>query len=294
MEGSDDESDDESGAMHVLIFGLGYTGGALAAMAAPRHRTTVVTRQPDAMPLPGAELAPFEDPPFATATHLVLTAAPGDAGDPVLARHASAIEAAPHLRWIGYMSTTGVYGDRGGGWVDETTEPAPSSDRGRRRVMAEQAWASIRPDVAVDSLRLAGIYGPGRSVFDDLRAGRARRVDKPGHQFGRIHRDDIAGALLAAIEQNRPPGVRVLNGSDDEPAASADVIAEAAQLLGMEPPALIPFAEAEAGMSAMARSFWSDDRKVASRITQQQLGRSWTYPTYREGLRAILAAEQGC
>ena len=119
------------------------------------------------------------------------------------------------------MSTTGVYGDRSGDWVDEATPPGPSSDRGRRRVEAEQAWAAVRPGLGVDLLRLAGIYGPGRSVFDDLRAGRARRVDKPGHRFGRIHRDDIAGALLAAIRQDRPPGVRVLNGADDEPAASA-------------------------------------------------------------------------
>ncbi len=278
--------------MHVLIFGLGYTGTALAALAAPRHRTTVATRQPGATPPPGVERASFDAPPFDTVTHLVLTAAPGDAGDPVLARHAAAIAAAPHLRWIGYMSTTGVYGDRGGGWVDETTEPAPSSERGRRRVAAEQAWASVRPDVAVDLLRLAGIYGPGRSVLDDVRAGRARRVDKPGHQFGRIHQGDIAGALLAAIGQDRPPGPRVLNGADDEPATSADVIAEAARLLGKEPPPLIPFAEAEPGMSPMARSFWADDRKVASRITQESLGRPWLYPTYREGLRAILAAER--
>ena len=229
--------------------------------------------------------------PGRSATHLVATAAPGDAGDPVLARQAAAIAAAPCLRWVGYMSTTGVYGDRGGGWVDEATEPAPSSERGRRRVAAEQAWAAVRPDVAVDVLRLAGIYGPGRSVFDDLRAGRARRVAKPGHAFGRIHRDDIAGALLAAMVQDRPPGLRVLNGADDEPAASADVIAEAARLLGLPPPPLVPFADVEAGMSPMARSFWADDRKVRSAKTQEWLGRRWLYPTYREGLRAILAAE---
>ncbi len=277
--------------MHVLIFGLGYTGSALAEAVARGHRTTVVTRQAGAAAPAGAALASFEDPPFATATHLVATAAPGDAGDPVLVRHAAAIAAARNLRWVGYMSTTGVYGDRGGGWVDEATEPAPSSERGRRRVAAERAWVALRPGLAVDLLRLAGIYGPGRSVFDDLRAGRARRVAKLGHQFGRIHRDDIAGALLAAIEQTLPPGTRVLNGADDEPATSADVIAEAARLLGLDPPPLVPFAEAVAGMSPMARSFWSDDRKVRSERTQDWLGRRWLYPTYREGLRAILAAE---
>ncbi len=277
--------------MHLVIFGLGYTGTALAGLAAGSRRTTIVTRQGHAVAPPGAALAPFDDPPWASATHIVATAAPGEAGDPVLARHSAAIAAAPCLRWVGYMSTTGVYGDRGGGWVDEATEPAPSSDRGRRRVAAEQDWAAVRPDAAVDVLRLAGIYGPGRSVFDDLRAGRARRVDKPGHAFGRIHRDDIAGALLAAMAQDRPPGLRVLNGADDEPAASADVIAEAARLLGLTPPPLLPFATAEPGMSPMARSFWADDRKVRSAKTQEWLGRRWLYPTYREGLRAILAEE---
>ncbi len=277
--------------MHLVIFGLGYTGTALAQQAAASGlQTTVITRQQDAAAPPGVALAPFDAVPWPTITHLVATAAPDDGeGDPVLARHAAAIATAPALRWIGYMSTTGVYGNRDGAWVDETTEPAPSSERGRRRVAAERDWVAARPDVAVDLLRLAGIYGPGRSVFDDLRAGRARRVDKPGHQFGRIHRDDIAGALLAAIGQDRPPGPRVLNGADDEPAASAEVIAEAARLLGMVPPPLIPFAEALPGMSPMARSFWSDDRKVRSELTQASLGRRWRYPSYREGLRAILA-----
>ena len=280
--------------MHLLIFGLGYTGTALARQAAANGmRVTVATRQPGASAPPGVVLAPFDDPPFATATHIVATAAPAEAGDPVLARHGQAINSAPALEWIGYMSTTGVYGDRGGGWVDETTQPAPSGGRGWRRVAAELAWATVRPGLRIDLLRLAGIYGPGRSVFDDLRAGRARRVDKPGHQFGRIHRDDIVGALLAAMAQPRLAGVRVLNGSDDEPAASADVIAEAARLLGMEPPPLIPFAEAEGGMSPMARSFWGDDRKVASARTTAALERRWSFPTYREGLRAILAEEGG-
>ncbi len=280
--------------MHVLIFGLGYTGTALAqAAAASGLRVTVATRQARAIPPPGVALAPFEAPPLHDATHLVASAAPGEDGrDPVLARHGAAVAAAPALRWIGYMSTTGVYGDRGGGWVDETTEPAPSGGRGQRRVEAEAAWAAARPDAAVDWLRLAGIYGPGRSALDDLRAGRARRVSKPGHLFGRIHRDDIAGALLCAIRQELPPGVRVLNGSDEEPAASADVIAEAARLLGVEPPPLVPYAEAVRTMSPMARSFWADDRKVRSGRTQAALGRRWLYPSYREGLHAILQAEQ--
>ncbi len=281
--------------MHLVIFGLGYTGTALAQAAAARSLpVTVVTRQPNAAAPTGVTLAPFEEPAavLASATHLVASAAPGQDGDPVLARHRAAIASAPALRWIGYMSTTGVYGDRGGGWVDETSLPSPSNARGQRRVAAEKAWAAVRPGTAVDVMRLAGIYGPGRSVFEDLRAGRARRVTKPGHVFGRIHRDDIAGALLAAIDQDLPPGLRVLNGSDDEPASSADVIGEAARLLGMTPPPVIAFADAEGGMSPMARSFWSDSRRVRSAITQEALGRRWSYPSYREGLRAILKAER--
>ncbi len=278
---------------HLVIFGFGYSGGALAALAAPHCPVTLVSRDGSRPAPAGCRLARFSDPAdaLATATHLVATAAPDDSGDPVLLHHAALLQAAPALRWVGYLSTTGVYGDRGGGWVDETTEPAPANARGQRRVEAESAWAGLREDLAVDLFRLAGIYGPGRSALDEVRSGRARRVDKPGHMFGRIHRDDIAGALLAAVHQNRPPGRRVLNGSDDEPASSADVIAEAARLLGREPPPLLPFAEVEPGMSPMARSFWADDRKVRSEITQRALGRSWLYPSYREGLRAILRAE---
>ncbi len=278
-----------------------YSSSGLATRARRLRRrpppsaipVAVATRQPNATPPAGVQLVPFDDPGavLSRATHLVATAAPDDAGDPVLASHGAAIAAAPALRWIGYLSTTGVYGDRGGSWVDEGSSPAPSGERGRRRVAAEQAWLATRPDASVDWFRLAGIYGPGRSALDDVRAGRGRRVDKPGHLFGRIHRDDIAGALLAAIAQSLPAGPRVLHGADDEPAASADVIAEAARLLGLEPKPLVPFAVAEPTMSPMARSFWADNRRVRSAQTQQALGRTWTYPTYREGLRAILAAE---
>ena len=140
---------------------------------------------------------------------------------------------------------------------------------------------------------MAGIYGPGRSAFDDLRAGQARRVLKPGHLFGRIHRDDIAAAVLAAMGQDRPPGARILNLADDEPAASADVVAEATRLLGVPPLPLIPFEDALPGMSAMGRSFWAENRRVRSAKTQAALGLRWAYPTYREGLRAILQQEAG-
>jgi nucleoside-diphosphate-sugar epimerase len=145
--------------------------------------------------------------------------------------------------------------------------------------------------VAVDLFRLAGIYGPGRSALDEVRSGRARRVVKPGHAFGRIHRDDIAGAVLAAMMQAPPPGVRVLNLADDEPAGSAAVIAEAASLLGLPPPPEVDFATAWEAMSPMARGFWSENRRVASAATQAALGYRWRCPSYREGLRAILVEE---
>jgi nucleoside-diphosphate-sugar epimerase len=145
----------------------------------------------------------------------------------------------------------------------------------------------------VDVFRLAGIYGPRRSVFDDLRAGTARRVSKPGHAFGRIHRDDIVRAVMAAMRQRRAGGVRVLNLADDEPAESAEVVAEAARLLGVAPPEPVPLERAWSAMSPMARSFWAEHRKVSSRRTQQMLGLRWLYPGYREGLRAILAEERG-
>ena len=172
--------------------------------------------------------------------------------------------------------------------MDEATAVAPGSARAERRVAAEQGWAGLAGRVGVDLFRVAGIYGPGRSAFDELRAGRARRVLKPGHAFGRVHRDDIAGAVLAAVMQDRAAGVRVLHLADDEPSESAAVVAEAARLLGVAVPAGVDFAEAVAGMSEMARSFWAENRKVASRRTQEVLGYRWRYPSFREGLRAIL------
>lgn len=276
---------------HLVIFGLGYTGTAIAAAARMAGFTvTATSRAAD------GECVPFDhaEPAIAAATHALVTVPPDAvAGDPVLARYAAAIAAAPALRWIGYLSSTVVYGDRAGGWVDEDTPPAPSQARGRCRLDAEIAWTRSAGRSALDIFRLAGIYGPGRSAFDDLRAGRARLMIKPGHQFGRIHRDDIARAVLAAMAQDRPPGTRVLNLSDDEPAESAAVMTEAARLLGVPLPPAVAFADAEPAMSPMARSFWAENRKVSSRQTKARLGLTWRYPSYRDGLRAILIEEAG-
>lgn len=288
---------------HLIVFGLGYTGAAIAAAAAASGLTvTGISRNAVAASLlSGVRVVPFADAAaaIAEATHLLATAPPpGDGGegegvDPVLHVYAGAVARAPRLRWLGYFSTTGVYGDRAGGWVDEATPPAPGYERSRRRLAAEQAYAAFADRYAVDIFRLAGIYGPGRSAIDELRNGRARRIVKPGHAFGRIHRDDIVGATLAAVRQERPPGVRVLNLNDNEPAEPALVVEEAARLLGMAPPPPVAFEEAMAQAGPMARSFWQESRRVASVATQRALGLRWRYPSFREGLRAILAEERG-
>ena len=251
------------------------------------------SRTPDAAtPPPGCEVVAFEeaDRVLPHTTHILQTAPPGEDGDPALARHGLVLAAAP-LRWAGLLSTTGVYGDRGGAWVDEDTPPAPTGPRGRRRLVVEQQWRTAFARCALDLFRVGGIYGPGRSPFADVRAGRARRVDKPGHLFGRIHRDDIAGAVWAAMRQARGPGARVLNLTDDEPAANADVLAEAARLLGVPPPPLVPFTQALETMSPMGRSFWAESRRVMSRKTQDALDYRWRYSNFRAGLHAILEQE---
>lgn len=270
--------------MHLLIFGLGYTGRAIAELARTAGLTVAATSRsaaPGCIPFDAAEAE------IAAATHILTTAAPDEQGDPVLRRYRIA---GPQLRWAGYLSSTVVYGNRDGGWVDEDTPPAPTQARGVRRVRAEDAWAAL--PVAVDIFRLAGIYGPGRSAFDDLRANRARRMIKPGHCFGRIHRDDIARAVVAAMLQDRAPGRRDLNLTDDEPSESAAVVTEAATLLNRAPPPAVAFADALPNMSPMARSFWAENRKVACAKTKAALGIEWRYPTYREGLRAILVQER--
>ncbi len=282
-------------APQLFILGLGYSGTAIArAAAAAGWRVAGTRRAPDGSEPPGIECLPFAaaGPAIAAATHLLITAAPGETGDPVLARYRAAIEAAPQLRWIGYLSSPAVYGDRGGGWVDEATLPSPGSERGRRRLAAEDAWRDAARDHALDIFRTGGIYGPGRSAFDTLRAGTARRVVKPGHAFSRIHRDDIAVAVLAAMREVRPPGVRILHLADDEPAESAAVLEEAAHLLGIPPPPAIALADALPTMSPMARSFWAESRLVRSAATRAALGLAWRYPNYREGLRGILAEEK--
>ena len=225
---------------------------------------------------------------MAGATHLLVSAGPGEGGDPSLALARDAIAArAPDLAWAGYLSTTGVYGDHAGEWIDETAPLAPSTRRGRLRVDAESAWQAI-PGLALHIFRLAGIYGPGRGPFAKVRSGTARRIVKPGQVFSRIHVADIAQSLEASIRRPCPGGI--YNLCDDLPAPPQEVILFAADLLGVAPPPEEDFETAE--MSAMARSFYSESKRVSNRRLRQDLGVQLIYPDYRAGLRALLAQER--
>ncbi len=232
--------------------------------------------------------APLEDARAVLAgiTHLIASAPPGPEGDPVLQKHGDDIARLPSLEWAGYLSTTGVYGDRGGDWVDEDSPRTPTGRRGARRVAAEDAWLRLWRDhgVPVHLFRLAGIYGPGRSALDTVRQGRARRVVKPGQVFSRIHIDDIAAALHASIA--RPHPGRAYNLCDDEAAPPQDVIAYACELLGVEAPREIPFEAAD--LSEMGRSFYRDNKRVSNARLKAELGVELAWPCYRAGLRGLL------
>jgi len=274
----------------LLSLGHGYSAQALAARLIPQGwrviGTTRTAAKAEAMRRAGVEplLWPGDDltDALAQATHLLCSIAPGDAGDPVLAAHAAQIAAAP-LQWVGYLSTTGVYGDHNGAWVDETTPLTPSTRRGHQRVLAETQWQAL--SLPLHIFRLAGIYGPGRGPFEKVRDGTARRIIKPGQMFSRIHVDDIAAVLEASIA--RPNPGMVYNVCDDEPAPPEDVIGHAAELLGLPLPPEVDYATAE--MTPMARSFYAENKRVRNDRIRQDLGVVLRYPTYREGLAALLA-----
>jgi nucleoside-diphosphate-sugar epimerase len=210
-----------------------------------------------------------------------------DTGDPVLRACGDAFAYAPHLRAIVYLSTVGVYGDSGGEWVDEDTPAAPQSERGRHRLAAEQAWQKLgeRRGIAVAILRLAGIYGPGRNALRQIARGDARRIVKPGQVFNRIHVDDIARAIDAALSQ---PASGIFNIADDEPTPPADPLMLAAQLMGAPPPPEVKFEDAAPSMSPLALSFWQECRRVRNDKLKDKLGVTLRYPSYREGLRGLL------
>jgi nucleoside-diphosphate-sugar epimerase len=228
---------------------------------------------------------------IAEADAALVSVPPDENGDPVLRACGDALAQAQRLRSVVYLSTIGVYGDRGGAWVDEATPPQPGAARSRERLAAEQAWQDFgaRQNIAVAILRLAGIYGPGQNALVQIASGKARRIVKPGQVFNRIHVGDIAQAIDAAFAR-RASGI--FNVADDAPTPPADPIVFAAQLMGIEPPPEIPFAQAAPTMSPMALSFWQECRRVKNDKLKHDLGVRLRYPTYREGLRALFDEQE--
>ncbi|MEM8630684.1 MAG: SDR family oxidoreductase [Pseudomonadota bacterium] len=283
----------------LLSFGHGYSAQALARRLVPKGwrviGTTRTGEKAARLASTGVEplIWPGSEPTeaLAAATHLLISPAPTEAGDPVLnALDAELRRAASHIEWAGYLSTTGVYGDHGGGWVDEETPLAPSTKRGALRVMAETAWRDFADETGlpIHIFRLAGIYGPGRGPFAKVRAGTARRIVKEGQVFSRIHVEDIAAVLEASINQPHPGAA--YNLCDDDPAPPQDVIAHAAELLGLPLPPEVNFETAE--MTPMARSFYAESKRVRNDRIKDELGVRLMFPDYRTGLANLLARER--
>jgi nucleoside-diphosphate-sugar epimerase len=289
-------------APRLFCFGLGFSPLAFIDLVGPEGwriaGTTRGTEKAERLRAQGIETflfdrgRPLDDAASALAgtTHL-LTAVPPDAdGDPVLDHHAGDIAALmPGLQWVGYLSTTGVYGDHGGAWVDEATPLQPTGRRQKQRAAAEESWLALWREcyVPVHLFRLAGIYGPGRSAIDAVRSGTARRIDKPGQVFSRIHVEDIARVLRASVDRPNPGAA--YNLCDDNPAPGHEVTAYACELLGIEPPLLVPFEQAD--LSPMAASFYADNKKVRNDRIKSELEVILKYPDYRQALRDLLERE---
>jgi nucleoside-diphosphate-sugar epimerase len=288
------------GTGHLFCFGLGYSALALARALIAQGWTVGGTCRSEAsqrdLRASGIDAVMFDRARplvdahslLASADHILSSVPPDDAGDPVFAAHRDELSSLRHVRWIGYLSTTGVYGDRDGDWVDEASELGPTEARSKRRVAAEADWLSLERDQAlpVHVFRLAGIYGPGRNALETVRAGKAQRIQKPGQVFSRIHVDDIARVLMASMATPKPGAV--YNVCDDCPAPPDDVIAFACELLGVEAPPPVSFERAE--LSPMARSFYSDNKRVRNERIKRELGVSLAFPDYKVGLRHLLAS----
>jgi nucleoside-diphosphate-sugar epimerase len=294
----------------VLVLGGGFTGQrfarALARLGVPVGLTSREPTPPEGPSLqahpdatdPGLRWLGFDpergllpDPAdLEGTTHVLVTIPPDAAGrDPVLTHLGEHLAGLP-LAWVGYLSTTGVYGDRAGGWVDEASPVAPGLERSRARLACERAWERL--DLPLQVFRLPAIYGPGRTPFADLRQGRARLIHKPGQVFCRIHVDDIVGGLLHCLAlpaQERPPTLIL---ADQAPCPSSETLGYAAHLLGCRLPEVQPWSRMEAKLSPMARSFWSENRRVSSRLLREGLGYRLLHPTYREGYRACFGLEE--
>ena len=281
----------------LFIFGLGYSGLEIARLAKSQGWTVAgtVTGAEKAARLGAGGIethvfdgsAPLPAAAVGDSSHVLCTVAPGRAGDPALRLCRPLLKQA---RWLGYLSTTGVYGDHGGGWVDENTPPKPGQSRSIERLAAEHGWQALALEAGtgLTIFRLPGIYGPGRSTLDQVKAGTARRIDKPGQFFSRAHVADIAATVLKAMAAPHAGGI--YNVADDLPVSTGEVVAFACELLGLPVPPSIPWAEAAPAMSDMARSFYSESRRVRNERIKRDLGVVLRYPTYREGLRAIAAA----
>jgi nucleoside-diphosphate-sugar epimerase len=289
--------------MNVFFFGLGFS--SLAALTALRIGQQTVNisgsvrtkDKADRLTREGVKAHVFDGTragetlggDVRAASHVIFSIAPGAEGDPALIHHRADLDAASDLQWLCYYSTVGVYGDFGGEWIDEMAPLVPRNERSDRRVLAEQAWRdyAAQRGVPLTILRLAGIYGPGRSTFDKLRDGTAKRVIKPEQVFNRIHVDDI-GRVTALAAEARLDGT--FNLADDEPAPPQDLVTLAAEMMGVEPPEAIPFDAAE--MTPMQRSFYADNKRVSNRAIKQALGIELLYPDYRKGLAAVWETEQ--
>ncbi len=275
----------------LLSIGHGFSARALARLLLDRDwrviGTTRSAEKADALRADGIEALewPGEPLPLAEATHLLVSVAPIESGDPVLELAGDQISASRHLKWAGYLSTTAVYGDHKGGWVDETTPLAPTTQRGKARARAETAWAAL--GLPLHIFRLAGIYGPGRGPLAKVRSGAARRIVRKGQVFGRIHVDDIAAVLAASIERPNPGAI--YNVCDDEPSPPDIVIEHAARLLDLPVPPVVCLDSA--GISPMARSFYAESKRVRNNRIKDELGVALRYPDYRSGLAALLDAE---
>jgi len=282
---------------HLFCFGLGYTGQALAQVLAKQgwkvSGTTREEQTREMLEQQGFQTFLFDSenllPPEALdgVSHVLLSIPPVENGDSVFVQHSRDLAArAKNLTWVGYLSTTGVYGDRQGGWVDENSLLSPSTKRGEMRLRAEADWLSLfeRDQLPVHLFRLAGIYGPGSNQLEKVAAGTAKRRFKPGQVFSRIHVDDIIGMLIASMKQPNPG--RAYNFCDDEAVPPQDVVTFAAELLGVEPPEEIPFNPDD--MTPMGLSFFAESKKVSNQRIKDELGYVLKYPTYREGLRALL------
>jgi nucleoside-diphosphate-sugar epimerase len=289
--------------MKLLVFGFGYSALHISQRlrTAGAEVTATVRRPAKVESLKEADITARVFSPeycdseiasdIAASDAILISIPPDRSSDPVLSTFQDAIAAAPNLRWVGYLSTVGVYGDHAGQWIDETTPASPQQQRSRIRAAVEQAWLTFGTSrqVALHIFRLSGIYGPGRNQLAQLAAGTARRIVKQGQMFNRIHVADIAAVIEASL--THPRGGAIYNVSDNEPAPPQDVVAYAAQLCGIEPPPEIPFDSAE--LSVMGRSFFNESKRVRNDLIRQELGVDLRYPTYREGLTALRESGEG-